>query len=276
MADVNKVVVITGSSRGLGKALAVEFQRAGARVVLSSRDAEAVQRAVAALPRPEDALGVPCDVRDIEQVRNMANAAVGKFGRIDIWVNNAGQSPGWGKLMDIEETRWRGSFDTNFLGTYHGCRVALEHMLPAHHGQVINILGVGADRPPPNQSAYGTAKAAVAKLTETLAIEYAGSGVTFSGVLPGMVWTEMLTNAEGVREQMKPRMEWAMRVFGNPPGVPARIIVQLAERGTGTGKTYRLLTPRVFVPRMIGEMLGAGKRNPRPWEEETPTRESPG
>ncbi len=273
MAELNnQVVVITGSSRGFGKAMAVEFQRAGARVVLSSRDGEAVNRAVVSLPRPEDALGMPCDVRDMEQVRAMANAAVSKFGRIDIWVNNAGQSPGWGKLTDIDETRWRASFDTNFLGTYHGCRIALENMLPQQRGKIINILGVGADRAAPNQSAYGTAKAAVAKLTETLAIEYAGSGVTFSAVMPGMIWTEMLTNAEGVREQMKARMEWAMRVFGNPPEVPARFVVQLAERDGATGKTYSLITPRVYVPRMIGEMLGDGKRNPRPWENDKATK----
>ncbi len=262
----HQVVVITGSSRGFGRAMSVEFQQAGARVVISSRDAEAVQRAVAALPRPEDALGVPCDVRDIEQVRTMTHAAAGKFGRIDIWVNNAGQSPGWGKLTEIDEMQWRASFDTNFLGTYHGCRVALEHMLPAQRGRIINILGVGADRAAPNQSAYGTAKAAVAKLTETLAIEYAGSGVTVNAVMPGMIWTEMLTHAAGVRDEMKSRMEWAMRVFGNPPQVPARFVVQLAQRDGNTGKTYRLISPRVYVPRMIGEMLGRGKKNPRPWE----------
>lgn len=273
MTDLkNGVVVITGSSRGFGKAMASEFQRAGARVVISSRDADAVNRAVAALPRPKDALGVPCDVRDLEQVRTMANAAIGKFGQIDIWVNNAGQAPGWGNLTDIEETRWRASFDTNFLGTYHGCRVALEHMLPQRHGQIINILGVGADRAAPNQSAYGTAKAAVAKLTETLAIEYANSGITINAVMPGMIWTEMLTNAEGVRTEMKSRMEWAMRVFGNPPEVPAQFVVQHVQQDGATGKTYRLITPRVFVPRMIGEMLGSGKRNPRPWQNDKVTR----
>ncbi len=61
-------------------------------------------------------------------------------------------------------------------------------------------------------------------------------------------------------------MEWAMRVFGNPPEVPARLVLNLAEHPNGSGKMYRVLKPRVFMPRMLGEMLGAGKRNPRPWE----------
>ncbi len=90
--------------------------------------------------------------------------------------------------------------------------------------------------------------------------------------MPGMIWTEMLTGAEGVDEpRLRTRFEWAMRVFGNPPEVPARFVVQIAERGSENGKMYRLMTPRVFVPRMIGEMLGAGKRNPRPWENPHPS-----
>jgi NAD(P)-dependent dehydrogenase (short-subunit alcohol dehydrogenase family) len=265
--DLNKIIVITGSSRGFGKAMAEEFQRAGACVVISSRNAQAVEATVASLPRPADALGAPCDVRDLGQVRRLAEATIDKFGQIDIWINNAGISPGWGQLTATDPGRWRESFDTNFYGTYHGCRVALDKMLPRRQGQIVNILGAGADRPAPNQSAYGTSKAAVAALTRTLASEYADSGIVINAVMPGMIWTEMLTRAEGVDQaSMRTRMEWAMRVFGNSPEVPARFVLGILRRQGGTGKTYRLITPRVFVPRMLGEILGAGKRNPRPWE----------
>ena len=262
-----QIVVITGSSRGFGKAMAIEFQHAGARVVLSSRDAGAVQRAVDALPQPANALGMACDVRDLDQVCALADAAIGKFGQIDVWINNAGISPGWGKLTTIEPARWRASFETNFFGTYHGCLVALEKMLPRRRGQIVNVLGAGADKAAPNQSAYGTTKTAIARLTETLAKEYADSGVVIDAEKPGMIWTEMLTGAEGVNEpRLRARFEWAMRVFGNPAQVPARYVVQMVERGGENGKIFHVLSPRVFVPRMIGEMLGTGKRNPRPWE----------
>ncbi len=262
-----QVVVITGSSRGFGKAMAIEFQRAGACVAISSRDADAVKATVSALPQPANALGVTCDVRDFVQVCALADAAVSRFGQIDVWVNNAGISPGWGKTTDIDPARWRASFETNFFGAYHGCRAALDKMLPRKTGQIINVLGAGADRAAPNQSAYGTSKTAVARLTETLAKEYADSGIAILSVMPGLIWTEMLTGAEGIDEpRLRTRFEWAMRVFGNPPEVPARFVVQIAERGGKNGKMYRLMTPRVFVPRIIGEMLGAGKRNPRPWE----------
>jgi glucose 1-dehydrogenase len=265
--DLNKIIVITGSSRGFGKAMAEEFQRAGACVVISSRHAQAVEATVQSLPRPADALGVPCDVRDLDQVRRLAEATIAKLGRIDVWINNAGISPGWGKLTAIDPMRWRESFDTNFYGTYHGCRVALDQMLPRRQGQIVNILGAGADRPAPNQSAYGTSKAAVAMFTKTLASEYAGSGITVNAVMPGLIWTEMVTRAEGVDQaSMRARLDWAMRVFGNPPEVPARFVLGILRRGGESGKTYRLMTPRVFVPRMLGDMLGAGKRNPRPWE----------
>lgn len=262
----SSVVVITGSSRGFGRAMAEEFQRAGACVVISSRNIDSVRAAVNSLARPAEAIGLACDVRELEQVHAMADSAVQKFGKIDIWINNAGLSPGWGKLADITDDRWRESFDTNLIGTYNGCRVALEIMLPTRRGQVINILGAGADKPAPNQSAYGTAKAAVAMMTRTLAKEYAGAGVTFNAVMPGLIWTEMLTRAEGVEGKMRSRLDWAMRVFGNPPEVPARFVREIAERGDANGKIFRLLTPRMYVPRILRELVGEGKRNPRPWE----------
>ena len=267
MSQLNSsVVVITGSSRGFGLAMAVEFQRAGARVVLSSRDAAAVKRAVDGLPEPANAFGLACDVRDLSQVRGLADAAIARFGQIDVWINNAGISPGWGKTTAIDPALWHAAFETNFFGAYHGCRVALEKMLPRKRGYLINVLGAGATKPAPNQSAYGTSKTALARLTETLAAEYAGSGVSILSVMPGMIWTDMLIKAEGVDEpRMRARFEWAMRVFGNPPEVPARFVVALVERGGASGKMHKLLSPRMFVPRIVGEMLGAGKRNPHPW-----------
>jgi glucose 1-dehydrogenase len=262
----NSVVLITGSSRGFGKAMAVEFQRAGARVVISSRDADAVKRAVDGLPDPAHAFGLACDVRELNQVRGLADAAIARFGQIDTWINNAGISPGWGKTTAIDPAQWRAAFETNFFGAYHGCRIALEKMLPRKSGCVVNVLGAGATKAAPNQSAYGTSKTAVARLTETLAEEYARSGVSIFSVMPGMIWTNMLIGAEGVDEPgMRARFEWAMRVFGNPPTVPARFVVGLVERGSAGGKMHKLLSPRMFVPRMIGEMLGAGRRNPHPW-----------
>ncbi len=265
----DRVVVITGSSRGFGRAMANEFQRAGARVALSSRHAADVDAAVRLLPRPADALGLVCDVRDLGQVRALADATHRRYGRIDIWINNAGVAAPWAPFLEIDPEAWRAALDTNLIGTYHGCRAALEKMQPAHRGQIFNILGVGADRPAPNQSAYGTSKAAVAMLTRTLAQEYAQSGVTVNAIQPGMIWTDMLTRAEGVEQAtLRSRMEWAMRVFGNPPEVPARFVVRVAAKGGSNGKLFRVLTPRVFLPRMVGEMLGAGKRNPRPWLEQ--------
>lgn len=263
----NQVVVITGSSRGFGFAMAQEFQNAGAQVAVSSRDAESVGAAAAALPKPDAALGVPCDVRDLVQVESLAAAAVQRFRRLDIWINNAGFAHAYVKMLDVEPVQWRASFETNFLGAYHGCRVALKEMLPRKDGQIINVLGFGADRPSPNQSAYGASKMALWQLTQTLAQEYSASGVSINAVMPGMIWTDMLTRAEGVDDPgLRRRFEWAMRVFGNPPQVPARFVVQIAARGGGNGKLFRLITPRVLIPRIIGELMGTGRRNPRPWE----------
>jgi glucose 1-dehydrogenase len=262
----NQVVVITGSSRGFGYALAKEFSRAGAQVVISSRDAESVRSAVSALPNPDATLGLACDVRELEQVRKLAEAAAQRFGQVDIWINNAGLAHPYVKMHEVGPARWRASFETNFFGAYHGCLFALEQMLPRHSGQIINVLGFGADRPSPSQSAYGASKTALWQLTQTLAQEYANTGILINAVMPGMIWTEMLTGAEGVDDlNLRTRMEWAMRVFGNPPQVPARFVAQMAARSAVSGQIFRVITPRVFLPRMIGEFLGAGRRNPRPW-----------
>ena len=263
----DQVVVITGASRGFGLAMASEFQRVGAHVVLSSRDEVAVQQAIAKLPTPANAFGVKCDVRDLTQVEQLARAAVSRFGKIDVWINNAGVAHRYAKFLEIDPPDWRASIETNLIGAYHGCRVALAQMLSRRAGQIINILGMGADRPAPNQTGYGASKAALMRLTESLAQEYADSGVRICALRPGMMWTDMLAGAEGVQTpELQKRMEWAMRVFGNPPSLPAQFLVRLLERGVTNGKSYQVVTPTMFVPRMVGEMLGAGKRNPRPWE----------
>ncbi len=263
----DQVVVITGSSRGLGYAMAVEFQNAGARVVVSSRDAASVARAVASLPHPDNALGRACDVNDLAQVRALADAAIEKFGPIAVWINNAGLSHPYGKLASIDAAQWRASLETNLFGAANGCRVALEKMLPRKTGQIINVVGAGATKPAPNQSAYGISKTAILRLTQTLAQEYADSGIVIKAFQPGMIWTEMLTNAQGVDEpKLRKQFEWAMRVFGNPPEVPARKALALAQAEDGNGKMFSVLSPAMFVPRMIGELFGASKNNPRPWE----------
>lgn len=262
----DQVVVITGSSRGYGRAAAFEFARAGARVVISSRSADAVNRTLSEMPDPTRMLGIACDVRAIDQLRKLADAALARFGRIDIWVNNAGIAHPYKKMLEVDLAAWRDSFETNFFGAAYGSRVAYEKMQLQKTGRIVNILGFGADRPAPNQSGYGTSKAAVLALTRTLALEYAESGVSICAVQPGMIWTEMLTNAEGVDAKLHARFEWAMRVFGNAPAAPARFLAHLATRTDVNGKMFRFVTPRMFVPRMLGEMLGAGKRNPHPWE----------
>lgn len=218
------------------------------------------------MPDPTRVFGSVCDVRSVQEVRKLADAAIARFGRIDIWVNNAGIAHPYKKMLEVELADWCDSFETNFFGAAFGCRVALEKMIESKSGRIINIVGFGVDRPAPNQSGYGTSKAAILALTRTLALEYGKSGVSLCAVQPGMIWTGMLTDAEGVDPSLRSRFEWAMRVFGNAPTAPARFVIDIAERADVNGKMFRFVTPRMFVPRMLGEMLGAGKRHPRPWE----------
>ena len=242
-----KVAVVTGSTRGLGLAIAQAYARAGASVVVSSRSPDAVARTVDSL-RAEGytAVGQACDVGDIEQVRAVAQRAVDSFGRIDIWVNNAGLTAPYGPTTGIPVETFHQVVQTNILGVYHGSVVALGHMLPRQSGKLINLVGAGARRPVPFQSAYGSSKAWVRNFSLALATEYKASGVGVYVFSPGLVTTEMLSDVKVVPgfETRVRALETVVGLWGNPPEVPAQKAVWIASAATDgrTGVEINVLT----------------------------------
>jgi hypothetical protein len=152
-----KVAVITGSTRGLGLAIARVYAREGAAVVLASRSATAVKQAVDGLTAEgAQAAGRPCDVGDLAQVEALATHAMEVFGRLDVWVNNAGISAPYGPTVHIPPDEVTYVIQTNILGVYYGSLVALRHFLSEGKGKLINVLGHGDRHPVPAKPGYAT------------------------------------------------------------------------------------------------------------------------
>ena len=253
----DKVAVITGGSRGLGLAMAHAFVREGAAVVIASRSAEAVQRAVEELKQQGAKVsGLACDVASYEQVQALADHALAAFGRLDIWVNNAGVAGPYGPTLGSDPAAFVRVIETNILGVYHGSRAAMLQFMPQGHGKLINVLGRGYNEPVPLQNAYASSKAWVYSFTMALAKETRSSGVGVFALAPGMMTTDLLTEVEvieGYEDRLK-LMGIIIRMWAKPPAQAAEKTVWLASSATDgkTGKIVKLMG--------MGTMLGGALR----------------
>ena len=252
----DKVAVITGGSRGLGLAIAQAYARAGAKVVIASRTPHAVDLAVDSLRASGyHATGLACDVADMAQVEALAQHAIQTFGRMDIWVNNAGLSAPYGPTVHIPRRDFMTVINTNIIGTYNGSIVAMRHFLAQKSGKLINLLGRGDKGSIALQNAYSSSKVWVRNFTKTLANEYRNSGVDIFGFNPGLVRTEMLSNVHavvGYEEQMNP-LRFVAMLWGNDADVPAEKALWLASPATDgkNGTMVTVLTKRMMLSRLI-------------------------
>ena len=252
----DKVAVITGGSRGLGLAIAQTYARAGAKVVIASRTPRAVDLAVDSLRASGyQAAGLDCDVADMAQVEALAQHAIQTFGRMDIWVNNAGLSAPYGPTVHIPRRDFITVINTNIIGTYNGSIVAMRHFLAQKSGKLINLLGRGDKGSIALQNAYSSSKVWVRNFTKTLANEYRNSGVDIFGFNPGLVRTEMLSNVHavvGYEEQMNP-LRFVAMLWGNDADVPAEKALWLASPATDgkNGTMVTVLTKRMMISRLI-------------------------
>jgi NAD(P)-dependent dehydrogenase (short-subunit alcohol dehydrogenase family) len=191
-----QVIVITGATSGIGLKTAREAVKAGAQTVVCARDAAAVNELERDLCSHGDALGVVCDVTHEAEVRNLAAAAVSKFGRIDTWVNNAGISI-YGRLEDIETEDMRQLFDINFWGVVHGSRAAL-HYMKGDGGAIINVGSALSDRAIPLQGIYCASKFAVRGFTDAfrMEVEKCGYPISVTLIKPSAIDTPYIKHAK--------------------------------------------------------------------------------
>lgn len=228
-----KVVVITGSTKGIGKAIAREFVLEGAKVVITSSSQANVEKAVAEFPEGS-VYGCVCNVTFPEELERLVASAAGHFGRIDCFVNNAGISGSFMSLTDSDPVEWGKVIDTNIKGTYYGCRAALNYFRKENiRGKIINLAGSGTDRKSntPWMSAYGCTKAAIARFTFAIAEEYRTTGISIMLLHPGLVRTEMVSSYNPTPELLR-QMETfniILDIFSQPPSLAALLAVKMAS-----------------------------------------------
>ena len=187
-----QVALVTGGSRGIGRAIVLRLARAGATVVVNYRErADAAEETVALVTAAGGAaVAESFDVGDADAVRVALQNVVDRHGRLDVLVNNAGVSVD-GLVMRLREADWERALRTNLTGVFHCTKAALRAMVRARYGRIVNVTSVVAEMGNAGQAAYGAAKAGVAGFTRSLAREVASRGVTVNAVAPGFVETDM-------------------------------------------------------------------------------------
>jgi len=214
-----KVAVVTGSSRGIGRACALELARQGASVVVdyhsSPKEAEKVVKAIKA--KGGKAIAVKCNVCDDEAVANLMAQAVKKFRKIDILVNNAGIYRS-GSITQMKEEDWDAVLNTNLKGDFLCTRAVLKFMKKS--GRIVNISSIAGLVGFAGSSAYCASKGGVANLTRELALELAVKGIRVNAVCPGIIKTDM---TKGMLADTKTRKGLLAAVPMGRPGIPEEI-----------------------------------------------------
>ena len=265
----DQIIVITGSSRGFGLATARACLAAGATVIVTGRSQEAVDRTLNGLQAPGRTAGFVVDVREEAQVHHLAAQVIQKFGRFDIWINNAGYSSAAGMILDMNPREALEMFTANDLGALHGTQAALKHFLPRRAGKLVNIYGNGSFlRPATPTALYGTTKAWLTSFTRSLANEIKGSGVRVLGFSPGMMTTDMLTSPRVVGEKAQEQLKnfgFVLRFLGKPPEAAARELVRALasqRREFVEVKMFKPWTPLLGLLRVGWENLTKTGKTP--------------
>jgi NAD(P)-dependent dehydrogenase (short-subunit alcohol dehydrogenase family) len=186
-----KSALITGGSRGIGRAIAIGLAQAGANIALCGRkpqDLEMVSEIIRSMGR--QCLAHQAHVGKPEQIRELVSTVLEKFGRIDILVNNAGSNPYFGPLVDASEEKWDKIMNVNLKGCFVCSKEVAKAMIPRGSGSIINISSTAAFRSYPGLGPYCISKAAVTMLTKVLASELAEKGIRVNAVAPGTVKTD--------------------------------------------------------------------------------------
>lgn len=212
----NRVAVVTGGTRGIGKGIALALARQGARVALVYRaNKAAAQLALRELQTAgADCVAVETNITDPARAEQLVKTVADRYGRFDVLVNNVGEFR-WGTLADSSVEEWSNIFDSNVMTVFYMCRAALPQMRKGRWGRIVNLGAVGAERAfgQAKISAYAAAKAAVVALSRSLALEEAKNGITVNVVNPSSIDEKDLTLEEARK------LKDARYPIGRPPTV---------------------------------------------------------
>ena len=191
----NKVAIVTGASRGIGRAIAIALAQSGANVVVNYASSSAAAEQVVAeiTAGGGGAIALQADVSKADQVESLLNATLEKWNSVDILVNNAGITRDT-LLLRMKPEDWQAVIDTNLTGVFLCTRAVSKVMLKQRAGRIINISSVAGQMGNPGQANYSAAKAGVIGFTKTVAKELAPRGITVNAVAPGFITTDMTSN----------------------------------------------------------------------------------
>jgi NAD(P)-dependent dehydrogenase (short-subunit alcohol dehydrogenase family) len=235
-----KVALVTGGSRGLGRAMAEALASAGASVALSARQADGARKAADDIAQTtgQKALGIAADVSVAEQVEAMVGRVLDTFGRIDILVNNAGINIR-GPIEQLGESDWDAVIDINLKGPWLCCRAVAEPMKRQKWGRVINVSSMLGEISLPGRTPYASSKGGLTLMTKTLALEWARDGINVNALCPGPFATEIntpLLNDPAARAQMETNVPLAR--WGDPVELgPAAVFLASDASSFMTGAT---------------------------------------
>jgi len=240
----DRVSIITGAGRGIGRAIALAFAREGAQLILAARSAGQLEE-TATLCRENGvaAVSIPTDVAQRDQVQHLTATTLKEFGRVDVLVNSAGVYGPIGPTSEVDLNAWMQAVNVNLMGPLFLCRALLPHMQQRRQGKIILLGGGGATTPLPNFSSYAASKAGLARLADTLAEELKEFNIQVNVIAPGLVDTQLQdevlaagNRAGGLYEKIKAAREKGTGAVS--PEVAADLAIFLASGASGslTGK----------------------------------------
>jgi NAD(P)-dependent dehydrogenase (short-subunit alcohol dehydrogenase family) len=260
---MGKVWLVTGASRGLGRAIAQAVLDSGDRLVATARDPRTLEEMVT--PHRDRALAVALDVTRADDARRAVAAAVGRFGRVDVLVNNAGYA-NTSAIEDVDERDFREQFETNFFGVFHVTRAVLPAMRDQKAGHVIQISSVGGRLGTPGLGAYQSAKWAVEGFTEVLAREVGPLGIRCTLVEPGGFRTDWAGSSMRIDEPSEPYRATVGAIAGHTRqqatgrGDPTKAAQAILRIASVPEPPLRLLlgTDAVFLADLVARQRAAG------------------
>lgn len=228
----DRVALVTGASRGVGRAIALGLAAAGARVAITARSQEALDDVISELEAAgATALPLVADVTDLAAVERMAAETERELGPVDVLVNNAGVCEAIGPTWEVDPTLWWHDVEVNLRGPFLCSRAVLPQMLSRRSGTIVNVSSYNAGRPDPYLAGYSAAKAALVHFTGSLAAETETSGISVFAIAPGTIDTDLTRHLK--HSPAGKRWLPKFQAIGHEDWVslqlPARLVVRLAS-----------------------------------------------